>query len=112
MGTPRTGRAPRAPSAAAAAARIAAVAAAAALAAAGVPAAAQAQDAPEIRLATYQETAQVVIAPSVSDTITAAIALQSTSGQEIRIPPALEDMLPHRPPSRPRRGRHGSTARS
>ena len=76
-----------------AAAVLAAASAAAVLAATGVPAAAWAQDGEGIRLATYQETAQVVIAPSISDTVTAAITLQSTSGQEIRIPPDLEGML-------------------
>ncbi len=86
MGAHHSGRPPLA-----AAAALAAILAAAA--AAGMPDAAWAQDGDEIRLATYQETAQVVIAPAVSDTITAAITLQSTSGQEIRIPPDLEGML-------------------
>lgn len=47
----------------------------------------------DVRLATYQETAQVIIAPGISDKVTAAITLQSTSGQEIRVPPDLEDAL-------------------
>ena len=88
MGSGRTSHPLRAAVAAASAAVLAAAAAAA-----GMPADAWAQDGPEIRLATYQEAAQVVIAPSISDTITAAITLQSTSGQEIRIPPDLEGML-------------------
>ena len=88
MGAHHSGRPPLA-----AAAAFAAILAAAAAAAAGMPDAAWAQDGEDIRLATYQETAQVVIAPAVSDTITAAITLQSTSGQEIRIPPDLEGML-------------------
>lgn len=46
-----------------------------------------------MRLATYQETAQVILAPGLSDRITAAVTLQSTSGQEIRIPPGLEGAL-------------------
>lgn len=95
MGTPGAGPSARAAlaAAAAAAALAALLAAAGAGAGAGAQAYAQAQDGADIRLATYQETAQVVIAPAVSDTITAAITLQSTSGQEIRIPPDLEDML-------------------
>ena len=52
-----------------------------------------AQDGGDVRLATYQETAQVILAPALSDRITAAVTLQSTSGQEIRIPPGLEDAL-------------------
>ena len=61
------------------------------LAAAGmsaVPAHAQ-----EIGLATYQETAQIIIDRSISQNITASVTLQSTSIQEIRIPAELEQEL-------------------
>lgn len=47
----------------------------------------------DVRLATYQETAQVIIDPAPPGSVTASITLQSTSGQEIRVPPGLEDML-------------------
>ena len=72
---------------------LAAVAAAALAAAALCPGGpAWAQDA-DVRLATYQETAQVIIDPVISNAVTAAITMQSTSGQEIRVPPDLEDRL-------------------
>ena len=38
------------------------------------------------KLATFQETAQLIIDQSISNNVTAAISLQSTSNQEIRIP--------------------------
>ena len=40
----------------------------------------------ELRLATFQETAQVLVDKTLSDGVTAAITLQSTSSQEIKIP--------------------------
>ena len=45
------------------------------------------------QLATYQETAQVIIDKSLSNNVTAAIALQSTSNQEIRIPIELSNKI-------------------
>ena len=47
----------------------------------------------EIRLATFQETAQVIIDKTISEKITASITLQSTSTQEITIPPELEQKI-------------------
>ena len=47
----------------------------------------------EIGLATYQETAQVIVDRSISQNVTASITLQSTSIQEIRIPAELEQKL-------------------
>lgn len=47
----------------------------------------------EPRLATFQETAQVIIDKSISNNVTAAIALQSTSNQEIRIPVELSNKI-------------------
>ena len=47
----------------------------------------------EIGLATFQETAQVVIDQSISQNVTASITMQSTSVQEIRIPAELEQKL-------------------
>jgi hypothetical protein len=43
----------------------------------------------EPKLATFQETAQLIIDQSISNNVTAAISLQSTSNQEIRIPTEL-----------------------
>ena len=43
----------------------------------------------EPRLATFQETAQMIIDQSISNNVTVAISLQSTSNQEIRIPTEL-----------------------
>ena len=43
----------------------------------------------EMSLATFQETAQVIIDKSISQNVTASIALQSTSIQEIKIPAEL-----------------------
>jgi len=43
----------------------------------------------EPRLATFQETAQIIIDQSISNNVTAAISLQSTSNQEIRVPTEL-----------------------
>ena len=47
----------------------------------------------EPRLATFQETAQIIIDRSISNNITAAVTLQSTSNQEIRIPVELSDKI-------------------
>ena len=47
----------------------------------------------ETSLATFQETAQVIIDKSVSQNVTASIALQSTSIQEIKIPAELEQKI-------------------
>lgn len=47
----------------------------------------------EPQLATFQETAQVIIDKSLSNNVTAAIALQSTSNQEIRIPIELSNKI-------------------
>ncbi|MDH3276981.1 MAG: hypothetical protein OEL77_05290 [Nitrosopumilus sp.] len=44
----------------------------------------------EVGLATFQETAQVIVDKSRSQNVTASITLQSTSIQEIQIPPDLE----------------------
>lgn len=41
------------------------------------------------KLATFQETAQILIDQKISNNVTAAIALQTTSNQEIRIPTDL-----------------------
>lgn len=47
----------------------------------------------EIGLATFQETAQVLIDKSISQNVTASITLQSTSIQEIKIPIELEQKI-------------------
>ena len=47
----------------------------------------------EIGLATFQETAQIVMDQSISQNVTASITLQSTSIQEIRIPAELEEKI-------------------
>lgn len=47
----------------------------------------------EMRLATYQETAQIVIDKIISHNVTASITLQSTSVQEIQIPKELEQRI-------------------
>ena len=47
----------------------------------------------EIGLATFQETAQVLIDKSITQKTTAAITLQSTSIQEIKIPSELEKKI-------------------
>ena len=47
----------------------------------------------EIGLATFQETAQVIVDKSISQNVTASITLQSTSIQEIRIPAELEQKI-------------------
>lgn len=44
----------------------------------------------ELGLATYQETATILVDKSISQNVTASITLQSTSIQEIRIPAELE----------------------
>jgi len=45
------------------------------------------------QLATFQETAQVIIDQKISNEIIASITLQSTSNQEIRIPSELESKI-------------------
>ena len=45
------------------------------------------------KLATFQETAQIIIDKSISNNVTAAISLQSTSNQEIRIPIELSNKI-------------------
>ena len=47
----------------------------------------------EIGLATFQETAQIIMDQSISQNVTASITLQSTSIQEIRIPAELEQKI-------------------
>jgi hypothetical protein len=47
----------------------------------------------EMNLATFQETAQIIIDKSISQNVTASIALQSTSIQEIKIPAELEQKI-------------------
>ncbi len=47
----------------------------------------------EVGLATFQETAQIIIDKSISQKITASITLQSTSVQEIKIPADLEQKI-------------------
>ena len=47
----------------------------------------------EMSLATFQETAQVIIDKNISQNVTAAISLQSTSIQEIKIPAELEQKI-------------------
>ena len=47
----------------------------------------------EMGLATFQETAQVIIDKSISQNVTASITLQSTSVQEIKIPAELEQRI-------------------
>ncbi len=47
----------------------------------------------EIGLATYQETAQVIIDKTISNSVTASITLQSTSVQELQVPAALEQRI-------------------
>jgi hypothetical protein len=47
----------------------------------------------EMSHATFQETAQIVIDKSISQNVTAAITLQSTSIQEIKIPAELEQKI-------------------
>ena len=47
----------------------------------------------EIKLATFQEMAQVLIDKSIAQKITASITLQSTSIQEIKIPVELEKKI-------------------
>jgi len=47
----------------------------------------------EVGLATFQETAQIIIDKSISQNITASITLQSTSIQEIKIPVEVEQKI-------------------
>ena len=47
----------------------------------------------EANLATYQESAQIVVDRSISQNVTASITLQSTSIQEIKIPVELEQSI-------------------
>ena len=47
----------------------------------------------EVQLATFQEMAQIVVDPSISNNVTAAITLQTTSNQEMKIPSELENRI-------------------
>ncbi len=47
----------------------------------------------EMKLATFQETAQVLIDKSISQNVTASITLQTTNIQEIKIPTELEQKI-------------------
>jgi len=47
----------------------------------------------EIGLATFQETAQIIVDKSISQNVTTSISLQSTSIQEIKIPAELEQKI-------------------
>ena len=47
----------------------------------------------EMNLATFQETAQIIIDKSISQKVTSSITLQSTSIQEIKIPAELEQKI-------------------
>jgi hypothetical protein len=47
----------------------------------------------EVSLATFQETAQIIVDKSISQNVTTAITLQSTSIQEIKIPAELEQKI-------------------
>jgi len=47
----------------------------------------------EVKLAAFQETAQVFFDQLISQNVTASITLQSTSNQEIRIPSELEQKI-------------------
>ena len=47
----------------------------------------------EVSLATFQETAQIIVDKSISQNVTASITLQSTSIQEIKIPVELEQRI-------------------
>ena len=47
----------------------------------------------EPKLATFQETAQLIIDQSISNNVTASISLQSTSNQEIRVPIELSKKI-------------------
>lgn len=48
---------------------------------------------PDPQLATFQETAQILVDKRVSNNVTASITLQSTSNQEFRIPSILEQLV-------------------
>lgn len=52
-----------------------------------------AASAQEIGLATFQESAQIIVDKSISQNVTASITLHSTSIQEIRIPAELEQEI-------------------
>ena len=47
----------------------------------------------EVSLATFQETAQIIVDKTISQNVTASITLQSTSIQEIKIPAELEQKI-------------------
>ena len=47
----------------------------------------------EMSLATFQETAQIIVDKRISQNVTASITLQSTSVQEIKIPVELEQRI-------------------
>lgn len=50
-------------------------------------------EAQQLKLATFQETAQILIDQQLTNNVIASITLQSTSNQEIRIPSELEQKL-------------------
>lgn len=52
-----------------------------------------AQNSSDIGLATFQETAQLFIDRKISQNVTAAVTLQSTSNQEMQIPSSLEQKI-------------------
>jgi len=45
----------------------------------------------ELQLATFQETAQIIIDQQISKNVTSSITLQTTSNQEMKIPSELEN---------------------
>lgn len=47
----------------------------------------------EVSFSTFQETAQIIVDKSISQNVTASIALQSTSIQEIKIPAEIEQKI-------------------
>ena len=47
----------------------------------------------ELGLATYQETAQVLIDKTISQNVKSSITLQSTSVQELKVPAELEQRI-------------------
>lgn len=47
----------------------------------------------ELRLATFQETAQILIDRTISGNITASVTLQTTSNQEIKVPDVLNRQI-------------------
>jgi len=47
----------------------------------------------ELQLATFQETAQIIIDQQISKNVTSSITLQTTSNQEMKIPSELENKI-------------------